>query len=135
MYNSFQYYYNDTLYDSNNNSQNKLIMKNFKYHQRVWLDRLNNHIDQHLHNSNFSVTYLAYLMNLSSASLYRKVIFLCECSPSIYIRTRRMEKAREMLETGRYTNLSQVAAKVGYTRKDYFIRCYQQAFSHQPEIC
>jgi len=85
-------------------------------------------IDQHLHNTNFNVSFLADLMHTSSASLYRKIKTLCGCTPSTYIRNRRMERAKEMLQSGKYINLNQIATKVGYTQKSSFFHHFQQAY-------
>lgn len=69
-------------------------MTNFKEYQSQWLNELNAQIERNLFSSNFSVTDLAFEMNLSQSSLYRKVKTLTKLSPAEYIKTRKLECAQ-----------------------------------------
>jgi AraC-like DNA-binding protein len=103
-----------------------------KIHEQKWLARLNEHIDANLHHSDFNLMDLAFELNLSVSSLYRKVVKLSGLSPNDYIRNKRLEKAKCIMESNDSYNLDQVTEKIGYQRKDYFVRLYVEKYGRLP---
>jgi len=103
-------------------------VKKLKFHEKEWLNNLEELILDNLNNSNFTIAQLANALYLSSASLNRKVNHICNCSPGDYVRKIKLEKAKELLETSRNMNLSKVGKKLGYSNSTYFSRMYQQSY-------
>jgi len=104
-------------------------MKKLKFHEKEWLNRLEELIIDNLDNSNYTIARLAQELFLSSASLNRKVNYICNCSPGDYVRKIKLEKARELFETNQSTNLSKVAKKIGYSNPTYFSKIYRQSYN------
>ena len=54
-----------------------------------------------------------------------------EVSPTQYIKKRRMEKARELLETTDL-QIKEIAATVGYCESSHFVRDFEKAYGLSP---
>jgi len=103
-------------------------MKELKFHEKEWLRSLKELIVHNLDDPNFTIAQLARKLYLSSASLNRKVNYICDCSPGDYVRKIKLEKAKELLETNQNSNLGRVAKKLGYSNTTYFSKIYQQSY-------
>ena len=73
---------------------NILKMSAYKEYQSQWLQELNVYVENNLDSSTFSVTDLAFHMNLSQSSLYRKMKTITKLSPSEYIKSKKLERVR-----------------------------------------
>ena len=49
---------------------------------------------------------------------------------SIYIRSQRLQAARDLLRTGK--SLSEIAYDLGFCSESYFIRCFRETFGETP---
>ena len=49
---------------------------------------------------------------------------------SVYIRSQRLQAARDLLQTGK--SLSEIAYDLGFCSESYFIRCFREAFGETP---
>ena len=88
------------------------------------LEEVDQLINKNLDNTNFTIQTLAFQLNLSSTSFYRKIVKLTGTSPANYVRRKRLEAARRLLDTCPDYSLQQLATKVGYTRIDYFAKLF-----------
>ncbi len=88
-------------------------------------------VETNIENPEFSVSELASLMNMSDATLYRKVKALTSQSPNIFIRTIRLKRAAQLLKTTRYS-ITQVVDMVGLNDVKYFRKCFQKQFGQNP---
>lgn len=70
-------------------------------------------MERHIDDSDFSVDRLAVALNMSRMQLYRKLKSLTGKSPNRIIRTFRLKRAAQLLESGQY-NVSDVTYMVGY---------------------
>lgn len=98
---------------------------------REFLDRLNSAVSEHIASENVDVAFLADIMCMSRATLYRKVKALTALSPNEYIRKVRMQQARQLLLQGRLT-VSEVSFKVGINSTPYFRQCFKEEFGMTP---
>jgi len=97
-----------------------------------WLEQLNQLLLDNISDNSLTNDWLAQELNISERSLYRKVLERTGFSPSRYIRAVRMHKAMELLESGRYTNVKQVVAAVGFIKSTYFSKLFKEAFGRNP---
>lgn len=74
---------------------------------------------------------LANTLHLSQMQLYRKIKALTGLTPSLYIRSVRLQKAMELLKTTDLT-VSEIAFQVGFNDPAYFSRAFSEAFGHPP---
>ncbi|NDV61238.1 response regulator [Puniceicoccales bacterium CK1056] len=88
-------------------------------------------IEENLTSETFDVEGLAKLMFMSRMTLYRKVKALTGESPGNIIRTVRLKKAAQYLETGSWM-VSQVIEKVGFLDMSHFSRSFKKEYGCTP---
>lgn len=84
-----------------------------------------------LEDENFSIDTLAEQMNMSRSNFYRKIKALSGMSPNDYLKTLRMNRAAELIRRG--TQISEVAAQVGFTSSSYFAKCFRAQYGVLPK--
>jgi AraC-like DNA-binding protein len=82
-------------------------------------------------NSAFDGPSLAKKMNMSEVQLYRKIKALTDRSTAIFIRSVRLAKGKELLQTT-HLNVSEIAYEVGFDDPNYFSRTFSQEFGVAP---
>lgn len=87
--------------------------------------------EERMNDLKFDLESLCQELNLSRSNLYRKINALTGRSPAIYLRSLRLQKARQLL---RSTDLSvkQIAYDVGFSDPSYFSRSYTEEFGESP---
>ena len=98
---------------------------------KMFIDKLNTSIEKNLDDFNFNVEILSSEMCLSRAQLFRKCKALIGESPVEYIRSKRLNRAKELLIEGS-TSVSEVATQVGFADASYFSRCFKTYFGITP---
>ena len=99
--------------------------------EREFLAGIDQIIHQHLDDAAFSIEDLCTELSMSRAQLHRKLKALTDLSTSHYIRSYRLQKAREMLMS-RDLNISEVAFEVGFKDPSYFTRVFVEEFGLTP---
>jgi transcriptional regulator GlxA family with amidase domain len=97
-----------------------------------WLGQLQEMVRENLCSPHLNVDHLAELMGLSRTVLYRMVHERANMSPNQLIQEMRLLHARELLESGQYATLQQVAQAIGFRSTDYFSRLYRARFGMSP---
>lgn len=82
------------------------------------LERVITEIEKNLQDSEYTIESLCDTLSISRSGLYKKMVLLTGKSPLEFIRLRRLEKGREMLENGE-TSVSQIAWNVGFSPKQF----------------
>ncbi len=90
-------------------------------------EKINANIDNTYMNSQF----LAKSMRMSDTQLYRKLKALTGKSTAIFIRTVRLKKAKELLETTAL-NISEIAYDTGFNDPAYFSRVFKEEYGITP---
>lgn len=88
-------------------------------------------VEENYGDEDFGLPQLCRKIGMSRSQLYRKLNALIGESPSDFIRSYRLNKARTLLETTEL-NVSEVAWKVGYKNLAHFSKSYQDAFGELP---
>jgi len=88
-------------------------------------------LEQHLTNADFSVDDFAAMTNTGRTLFFKKIKYLTGYSPNEFIRVRRMKKAAELLKTYKY-NVSEVSYMVGINDPFYFSKCFKAQFGCSP---
>lgn len=97
----------------------------------VFLNQLNQVIEENLGNEQFTVEELADTVAYSRSQLHRKIQKLTKQSVSQYIRNIRLQHGMEFLEVNIGT-VSEVAFKVGFSSSTYFIKCFSERYGISP---
>ena len=103
-----------------------------KEYERKWLHQLDEVIHSNLNNPAFRLEHIAKELGISRAKLYRDIIKLTGVQPNAYIRKFRLEKAKEILETGVYPTVKETAAVVGFRGAAYFAKIFFEEYKVSP---
>jgi len=96
-----------------------------------FLTKFREFIEKNLSDSDLGVETIGAELGLSRVQLYRKVKALTGQSPVELLRTARLQKGRQLLETTDKT-ISEVAYEVGFTAPSYFTKCFKDEFGISP---
>jgi signal transduction histidine kinase/DNA-binding response OmpR family regulator/ligand-binding sensor domain-containing protein len=97
----------------------------------VFILKVKNAILENLSNSNFSVDDLCRTLAMSQPQLHRKLTALTNKNATLFIRTIRLAKAKELL-LEKAMNVSEVAWAVGFDDPKYFSRVFAEEFGVPP---
>lgn len=96
-----------------------------------FIHRLTEIIDTNLHNEDFGPEELAAKMGMSYSSLHRRMRENTKKNISQFIRERRLQKAKEILQTENLS-VAEIAYKVGFGSPTYFNKCFHEYFGISP---
>ena len=88
-------------------------------------------IHTNLANSDFGKEDFAAAMNVSSSLLYKKIKSLTDQSPVDFIKSIRLNRALELLQTHKYT-ITEVSELCGFSSVGYFSTAFKKHFGKQP---
>jgi AraC-like DNA-binding protein len=97
-----------------------------------WLLRLERTVLEHLESSILSIPWLAQELMVSERQLFRKIEKYTGLTPNNYIRKVRLWNARHLLEDYTYTNVCEVASRVGIRDPYYFSKLFAKEFGKMP---
>lgn len=93
--------------------------------------KLKNALEAHLGDEEFHAGQLCHTLGISRVQLFRKLKALTGVSASQFVRTFRLNKAKEML-TATDLNISEIAFEVGFKDPAYFTRAFIKEFGMAP---
>jgi AraC-like DNA-binding protein len=96
-----------------------------------FVQALFNQLEEKFHEPAFDVPKYASALSMSQPQLYRKSIALTGKSSNTLLKEFRLEKARELLKTQRYS-VSQVTFDTGFMSPSYFTKCFKLRFGVLP---
>ncbi len=99
--------------------------------EAAFLMRVNRVINENLSNVQFDVNKLAELLNMSRTQLFRRLKPIIRQSASGYIRSVRLQKAKELLETTEH-RVSEVAYLTGFETPSNFTKVFVKTFGMKP---
>ncbi|MBP5680424.1 MAG: helix-turn-helix domain-containing protein, partial [Bacteroidales bacterium] len=88
-------------------------------------------LESRLSNGDLQVNDLADNMNMSRATLYRRLKQAVDLSPNDFIHQVRMRRSAELLATTS-DSIAQIAYSVGFNNPKYFSKCFRQDFGVSP---
>ena len=88
-------------------------------------------IDNNISNPNFSVEELSSEVFVSRYTLYKKILAMTGKTPNELVRSMRMKRAAQLLETGHLT-ISQICHKVGFKSQKYFVKMFKSEYNTIP---
>jgi AraC-like DNA-binding protein len=99
--------------------------------EAAFLTRVNGVINENLANVQFDVNRLAELMNMSRTQLFRRLKPIIRQSASGYIRSLRLQRAKQLLETTEH-RVSEVAYLTGFETPSNFTKVFVKTFGMKP---
>lgn len=99
--------------------------------EEAFLQKVNEVVRENLDNEDFSIEALGRAVAMSRSQLHRKIKAITDLSPSVYVRSLRLQEAHRLLEQ-KAGNISEVAFQVGIPNLAYFSRCFSEQFGFPP---
>ena len=96
-----------------------------------FINRVIEVIEQHISDDGFSIEELGRETIMSRSQIHRKLKALTGKSPSQYIRSIRLAKAKKYIEE-QQGNISEIAYSVGFGSPAYFTRCFKAEYGYPP---
>ena len=97
-----------------------------------WMETLTQQIVENLQNPNLTNAQLADMSGMSERQFYRRVELFTGMSPNHYIRDIRLQKASELLKTGDFQTVKEVAMRVGFLKVSYFSKLFEEREGQRP---
>jgi len=96
-----------------------------------FIQKILHFINENISEPELTVELLSSKIFLSRSQLYRKIKTLTGVSVNEFIRSVRLEKAKQLIEQGN-NNINEISFKVGFTSPSYFAKCYKIKYGHLP---
>ncbi len=113
------------------NGFSSVLGEKFENPQTKFVQQVIKIVLSHLDNANFGPTLLAEEMRLSESQIYRKLKSITDKSTAIFIRSVRLQKAKELLKTSN-KSVSEIAYEVGFNDPSWFSRSFKEEFGFSP---
>ena len=110
---------------------NELLVEKGTTPEAKFLQKITKIITNEMNNSNFGTAQLAFKLNLSESQVYRKLKAITDVSTAVHIRSIRLQKAKELLQTTQRT-ISEVGYDVGFNNPSWFSRAFKDEFGFPP---
>lgn len=98
----------------------------------VFLNKLNEEIEEHLSDETFSVESLTGVLGISRSNLQRKLKAICDVTPGEYLRNYRLKRACKLLLEGDL-RINEVAYYVGFSSASYFAKAFIKCYDMSPK--
>ncbi len=105
--------------------------KHFGVLDQNFINKINSVIEKHLSEESFSIEEMGKEVSMSRSQVHRKLTALTGKSPSLYMRSLRLARARELI-INRTANISEIAYSVGFSSPAYFTRCFKEEYGIPP---
>ena len=102
------------------------------FETQEWLDRLEQVVLKNIEISEFTVGDIAAEMCMSKRQIYRKIKQYIGLTPLQYVKTYKLNYARELLENKKVSAIKVAAYSIGYPSVVYFRREFKKAFGRVP---
>jgi len=109
----------------------KPVKMNVSAIDREFIADLEKALEKNLSDPDFNVEALCNKLYMSRPTVYRKIQALSGVSPTDYIRSYRLKRAAQLLESG-FGSVTEVAFEVGFSSRTYFSKCFKEQFQQLP---
>jgi AraC-like DNA-binding protein len=102
-------------------------------HEAAFMQKINTLIKVNLENENFDSNALCKAMSMSRTQLFRRLKSLVRQAPAVYIKTIRLQRAKELLESADWT-VSEIAFKTGFQTVSHFTKIFKKQYGVPPSV-
>jgi signal transduction histidine kinase/ligand-binding sensor domain-containing protein/DNA-binding response OmpR family regulator len=96
-----------------------------------FLNKVLNVINEHISEEDFSIELLSKESAMSKEQIYKKIKALTGKSPSLFLRSIRLVRAKKMIKENKST-ISEISYLVGFSSPAYFTKCFKEEFGNSP---
>jgi transcriptional regulator GlxA family with amidase domain len=86
----------------------------------------------HLTHPQFSIEFLAEVVQVPRRSLYRLILSETGLSPTGWLRELRLTTARALLEEQKVTSIQELSSSLGFQKPKYFSQLFRERFGKPP---
>ncbi len=108
-----------------------VIPKELNSIDEQFLNKVLKVINEHISEENFSIELLSKESAMSKEQIYKKLKALTGKSPSLFLRSIRLVKAKKMIKENKNT-ISEISYLVGFSSPAYFTKCFKEEFGNSP---
>ena len=101
--------------------------------EAAFIQKINVLIKVNLEDENFDSNALCKAMSMSRTQLFRRMKSLIRQAPANYIKTIRLQKAKELLERADFT-VSEIAFKTGFQTVSHFTKIFKMQYGVPPSV-
>ena len=98
---------------------------------KKFIDILDGWIARHMSDPGLNIDTLASSLSYGRSTFYTKVSSLTGMTPNNYVRKKRLEAGKRMLEDSNDT-VAEISYKTGFSNPYYFSKCFKQEFGISP---
>jgi len=109
----------------------KFMGKQAESPETKFLQKVIQFINEDISNSAFGSGDLADKLHLSESQVYRKLKAITDTSTAVFIRSIRLQKAKELIQTTDKT-ISEIAYETGFNDPSWFSRAFKEEFGFPP---
>jgi len=110
---------------------NNFLNKRAESPESKFLQKVKQFVNKDISNSDFGSSDLADKLHLSESQIYRKLKAITDKSTAVFIRSIRLQKAKELIETTDKT-ISEIAYETGFNDPSWFSRAFKEEFGIAP---
>ncbi|MGM9737636.1 MAG: response regulator [Candidatus Cryptobacteroides sp.] len=99
---------------------------------KEFIESLTSAVNKHISDSELSVYSLCRYMGISHTILFNKTKRLLGIAPNEYIRTIRLNRAKELIQEKKYS-IGEISDKVGFSDQKYFSTAFKKHFGISPK--
>ena len=100
--------------------------------EELFLQNVKDLIEKHYKDPQFDVMTFCDTIGMSKSQLNRKMKAVFNKSPNQFIRSYRLEYAKQLIIKNKSLSLSEIAYEVGFTSPAYFSKCFHDEFGYAP---
>ena len=88
-------------------------------------------VEQNLGESGYSVEQLSRDLCMDRTGLYRKLMAVMDQTPTLFIRSIRLQKAAQLIREGELS-ITEISDRLGFSTPSYMSRCFQDVYGCRP---
>jgi DNA-binding response OmpR family regulator len=97
----------------------------------LWLSELEVEVRKHVGKTDLNLYMLSDAVAISERQLFRRIKAITGLTPNKYIRTIRLQIAREAIESGKYRTISEVSYAAGFDTPAYFSKLFKEHYGRE----
>ena len=95
----------------------------------AWLSELEKHVRNYTSSkTELNLAELSYALSISERQLFRRIKTITGLTPNKYIRTIRLQIAREAIESGKFRTVAEIAYAAGFDTPAYFSKLFKEHY-------
>ncbi len=97
-----------------------------------WINQVGIIAKREIKNRNFNIEHLANEMHISKRQFYRRIKKITGLTPNNYLKTIRLQRAKDILEKERPLTLTEVCYAIGFENTTHFANLFESEFGIRP---